>query len=1249
MNKKNAEYLLNDTFNQDFDLNRFLRFIKELFNHFNENIRDVNFRNEYQDYVENVTSLGLFPDPNRKLIEVFTIKLKNNSSIGRARTMQRNLIASLLRGKIGIKGRDAALVAFYGDDTTDWRFSFVKMEYEFVGESLDTREKLTQARRYSFLVGQNEPNYTCKKQFLKLIKQEEFKPSLEEIEEAFNIEKVTQEFFDEYYELFKKLRNSLKGIINKDSKVKKEFEDKKISKSDFAKKLMGQIVFIYFLQKKGWLGVEKGKTWGTGPRDFIRSLFDKKIVNYENFYDDILEPLFYEALSGRDRDNFYYSRFNCRIPFLNGGLFDTINGYDWVETNITIDDKIFFDIFETFDTYNFTVKEDEPLDKEVAIDPEMLGRVFENLLEVEDRKLKGAFYTPREVVHYMCQKSLINYLDTNLDIPKEDIEHFILLADSTLDSVIRVQEQIKKYKKAYDEYNLPEAIKENIQEIDELLKNVKIVDPAVGSGAFPVGMMNEIVKIRSIFALINNQKISHYNLKKETIKNSLYGVDIDSSAVDITKLRFWLSLIVDETNIENIKPLPNLDHIIMCGNSLLEEFEGNKLFNEKLVSVGQKYPIKVQQLDKEVNELKGRIKNEQDKIIAEKLENDLKKKKKQMKNLIKYNSEKRQQSQLYEEESQKKLRKLAELPNKYFEQEGKALKKEYIEELQKIEWEYIEESLKEQGNEESIERLDNYKKNNSKPFFIWKLYFFDVFQRENPGFDIVIANPPYKSNKGVSSELKATYKRNFGISDDLYNYFFLKSFEVVRTNGVVTFISSNTYFTINSKINLRELFLNNRIIEIFNVGNVFEVPMVDTAINITKKENMENSDYRFIFKDGRDSFINPKIYRASIDLYRNALNKVIFPPSSLNLQIYKNYNEKIKKLHEEWWKYISTSKNITKNHEKINDYQKTLKYCNLTLMGLITEGGQGLATADNGRFLGVIENSKEAEKILEKRPQKLFEAIIKNNIDELKELRSLDDVSNYLNEKNEEEIIDLFDTLKSKYGRDIFGKGYLFRIIPQNKLSNVYNLNEEEKTNGINFNKPYYVPYDKGDKDGNRWYLKTPFCIDWSENSVKWLKNNSGKKGTGMPVVRNPQFYFKEGFCWILTLNEFSKYQKARLKDPGVFDVNAMTLIPVFEKVNSKYLICLLNSYFIYHFKFNFINNTSAFQINDARKLPILIPSKKQLEDFENIFDRAYSIKIDYFDTKISKSKAKEKLNLIQKELDSIVYELYGIENVYDN
>ena len=148
----------------------------------------------------------------------------------------------------------------------------------------------------------------------------------------------------------------------------------------------------------------------------------------------------------------------------------------------------------------------------------------------------------------MCQKSIINYIDTNSDLPLNDIENFIHLGDFALDLLIR---EIIEYGKLREdrEYGLPTSIKENHRELNTLLQKIKVVDPAVGSGAFPVGMMNEIVKARSILSFLSGEEKTYYELKMEIIRDCLYGVDIDSSAVDIAKLRFWLSLIVDEEDI----------------------------------------------------------------------------------------------------------------------------------------------------------------------------------------------------------------------------------------------------------------------------------------------------------------------------------------------------------------------------------------------------------------------------------------------------------------------------------------------------------------------------------------------------------------------------------------------------------------------------------------------------------------------------------------------------------------------------
>ncbi|MDP2789100.1 MAG: class I SAM-dependent DNA methyltransferase, partial [bacterium] len=432
MDKKQAQTLIKETFESSFDKNRFVGFVKNLLNDVEEAtfVYKGNYiPDAYEQYINTLERIGKYTDGEHK-IDILIAKLKKETSIERARTMQRNFVAWYLNGSRGGELKDAALVAFVAPNEEDWRFSLVKMDYRFEESKkgrMRVKEEFTPARRWSFLVGVNENSHTAQSQLVGLVTDDERNPTIAQLEEAFNIEKVTKEFFEKYRELFLWTEETLEDIVKKDKKIKGDFEDKGVETVDFSKKLLGQVVFLYFLQKKGWFGVRRDAEWGTGPKNFLRELFEGKHGTYKNFFNDILEPLFYEALA-RERDDDFYSRFNCKIPFLNGGLFDPINNYDWVHTDIFLPNELFSNTYKTkegdkgngildiFDRYNFTVKEDEPLEKEVAVDPEMLGKVFENLLEVSDRKSKGTYYTPREIVHYMCQQSLINYLFTECNL-----------------------------------------------------------------------------------------------------------------------------------------------------------------------------------------------------------------------------------------------------------------------------------------------------------------------------------------------------------------------------------------------------------------------------------------------------------------------------------------------------------------------------------------------------------------------------------------------------------------------------------------------------------------------------------------------------------------------------------------------------------------------------------------------------------------------------------------------------------------
>ncbi len=750
MNQPEATRLIRDVFEQPFDEARFTRFARELLNEIDESKAFRPIAGQYiplsfRDHVHQYRRIATYTDPDGQAVDILTVQLKRGSGLERARTMQRNFVAHHLKNR---DGKDAALVAYYGDDRADWRFSLVRMDYRLrVDDELGkvkVEEDLTPARRYSFLVGQHEPHHTAQQQLFPILADDRNNPTLAQLEGAFNIETVTREFFARYKELFLRVKEELDGILAGNHPMREDFQGRGIDSDTFTKKLLGQIVFLYFLQKKGWLGVERGQPWGSGPRTFLRQLFEKRRGDYDNFFNDILEPLFYEALAVERADNLY-PRLDCRIPFLNGGLFEPVGNYDWGQGHIPLHNDTLRAILDTFDLYNFTVREDEPLEKEVAVDPEMLGKVFENLLEVKDRKSKGAFYTPREIVHYMCQEALIHYLDTALNlrsqplfeedpeqgllfgsppprqrslpsadlvydprVPLEDIERFIRHGELAVEHETAREGGAVSYAR-----RLPQAIAEHAQALDDALAGVKVCDPAIGSGAFPVGIMQEIVRGRRVLNayLGDEAERTAYAFKRHAIQESIYGVDIDPSAVDIAKLRLWLSLVVDEEDYHSIKPLPNLGYKIVCGNSLLSVQKD--LFN----------------------------------------------------------------SHLYV--------RLEELKEEYFVETSRERK---------------------QTQSREIDRLIGQLVHDDR-HFDYEVYFSEVFRAQD-GFDVVIGNPPYVRQELIREHkpaLKAHFPEVYQGAADLYVYFYAKGLRLLRPNGVLVYISSNKFMRAGYGERLRRL------------------------------------------------------------------------------------------------------------------------------------------------------------------------------------------------------------------------------------------------------------------------------------------------------------------------------------------------------------------------------------------------------------------------------------------------------------
>jgi hypothetical protein len=283
MNKDEAKQLVRETFQNPFDKDRFYRFTKELLNHFEDApfiYRGNYIPDAYDPYIQTLERIGKYQDPEGKKIDILVARLKKETSLERARTTQRNFIAWYLNGSRGGELKDAALVAFVPPNPDEWRFSLVKMEYKIDPEKGKAREEFTPARRFSFIVGKSESSHTAQSRLVPILERED-EIFLKDIEEAFSVEKVTKEFFEKYRELFIRIVDELDKVIRKNEDLKKEFESKNINAVDFSKKLLGQILFLYFLQKKGWFGVKRGEDWGGGSRHFLRELFNKKHGNYD--------------------------------------------------------------------------------------------------------------------------------------------------------------------------------------------------------------------------------------------------------------------------------------------------------------------------------------------------------------------------------------------------------------------------------------------------------------------------------------------------------------------------------------------------------------------------------------------------------------------------------------------------------------------------------------------------------------------------------------------------------------------------------------------------------------------------------------------------------------------------------------------------------------------------------------------------------------------------------------------------------
>ena len=684
--------------------------------------------------------------------------LKNPDRL-QARVMLRRGLSKLLGA-----GEVEAVLAFFVGGGAGYRATYAAADWDW--EDGKVVKKETPPRRFSFALGPNEQARTAA-QRLRWLSERRDAALFRDVAEAFSVEKLNKAFFEGYKQRFAALSAALSkqatakafGVPGTDDPLAAFSDPIYKPVRDFAKRLMGRIVFLKFVQRKGWLGADPTKSAGVyedGDLAFMRRIVEERPG--ENPYSGPLTTLFFETLNTL-RKNDLCPLTMRRVPYLNSGLFDPepINPKARKDPlaqhkALAVPAAPLVDFMAFLDEFNFTIDENSPDENEIGVDPEMLGHIFENLLE--DNKEKGAFYTPKAVVSHMCKESLLLYLE-RLFGERTELDRLVCFHD------------------VGDWNDAKNWVKRHGADIYEALEKIRICDPACGSGAFPMGMLNELFWIRYTLRPVKEAELP--DLRKSIIHNNLHGVDLDANAVEIARLRFWLSIVVDAAVPE---PLPNLDFQFLQGDSLVgfvgAECEWAKRFLLGGVDQGDQLALALGdgQADAHVEKF-GR---ERERIVA--------------------------------------------LLDTHFRTTGPA-KEKLAREILVAEKAFVIDVLRHAKSD--LSKIKTSKKNESRiaaldarikklkaadegadrDYFPWLFY-------EDGGFDVVIANPPYISaidhKKTYGDEVRNALKEAYSTAArafDLYVCFFELAANLLVEGGSLTFITPNKWLSVSYGEKLR--------------------------------------------------------------------------------------------------------------------------------------------------------------------------------------------------------------------------------------------------------------------------------------------------------------------------------------------------------------------------------------------------------------------------------------------------------------
>jgi hypothetical protein len=948
------------------------------------------------------------------------------------------------------------------------------------------------------------------------------RPSLEgDIEDVFSIREVTRNFYQDFGEIFREdLQDAIHGLENPEENL-----------NAYTRTVVNRVLFLLFIEEKRWLD---------GDVDYVENKYEEVAEEPDmHVYDDFLEPLFFEALSEKGTTE---SDTLGRIPFLNGGLFERKD----IEKNVEID-EIFFDKLlspEKNDSgnpegllrrYKISLRESNPSEQELVVDPEFIGRIFEMFMQKDDRADLGAFYTPKPITAYMTKNALKQHLLGQTDIMHE--EAVSLVTDHTT----------------------PESLSDSqIEAIDNALHSATVLDPAVGSGAFIIAMLEELVAVSEALDSSRGDDRSRFQVKKGFIADTLYGVDIDAAGIEMCKFRVWLHLMQDLKHVSHEEfleanekfALPNLGFKFFVGNSLVGEYDPTRVdissYQETLTGGLNSTLSEIHQTRKEFQTAHGENKDHLNEQL-EKLTTEL-------------------ETQLAVKEKGGWMAKTAEA---------------------------------------------------AESSFTWTTNIPEVIL--DGGFDIVIGNPPYEGQEGAEykSELGDFYSEKEGFryysKTDLFQFFVHRGYELANSDGVFTYIMSDTFFTQINKTDVRSTLLD-ELDELTRVNpDAFDASVETAIFSLSKSSNKSNEvrlndsydvdiesypqlltpiDYNesysvsigdVSYETKRSNLGEHTIYQLNRELYRKSINNAFFTPTELNTEIFGEFIAPFNSVYDRWQKEISDVSNLEDSLPEVETLTQDTSPGEILPFGLLSVGGQGISMRTNKDFIHVLEGTKKAERIAEE--------------------------GSYS---------------RSKLHKTVEGKKV---------IHDAGDLSEEEKLNGIdNDADQTFVKVTRESKSRDLYFCPTDEFVDWSRDSVKKLKDQG--------VPRNDQYYLKQGIA--TKRGGGVRNLEWRMVEPSVFtDTNQVFVSINEEKADLKYMMGVLNSTLSEYIATNFLNRI-GLSTRDVRRLPIKIPDDEEKENIVGLVEDAIQIQKQRPD--VLDDPNMDAIEEIDRELDEAVAELYGVD-----